>query len=144
MFRLGMILLGGAMVLHARYTLPKKKTQDEEQADDSSNPTLPGGSKLYPDAPEPTLDPAVYNNPLLIGPPGGTGHQLPPAGGPTDPHGLPIPGAGIGGTINAGQLGAAGRAYNTIIGNAYKGIRQEVTNVERFVNFHRRLFKKLF
>lgn len=136
MLRLGMVLLGTALILHGKSkTAPKSDEEDPSQPDDSFPPSATKRSTLGLDTPD-----AV--NPLLIGPPSANVNELLPASGSVfNPN---IPGNSAYGVINEAELGAAFRAYRTVLGQAAPGIRREISNVKRFASFHRRLFHKIF
>jgi hypothetical protein len=122
MLRLGMILLGSALVLHGRNKAHGKDDGKDTSPDDDSSAN-PGG--FAPKAYEPVLDRAIDpTNPFLPGP-GGDGNPntapVPPSifnpgGGTLGP--INNVGATDGGgaaAITANQLSAANNAYKSII-----------------------------
>lgn len=151
MLRLGLTLLGTAIVLHARR---RAATQGDavEQASDSDDSATGQASQAPPRSWEPTLDPAITTNPLLIGQEGGgsgnpnTAFQFPnTVNNPNTWFSNPeLPTGGIPVGTDAWHVG--GIATGAQLSTAYKSY-QRVTDpslVKRAYNFHKRLFKKIF
>ncbi len=164
MLRLGLALVGTALLLHSRGV----KAAEEKQAEGEDPDASPGTSGTkYPTTP--TIDPAIWTNPLLIGPAGAIGNLgwnlglgtnlglVPGTGFGGVPQILPT-GLGSGQTVGAmtpDQLSAANHMYQQIVGAIPSAIAQKIRNVKsladfqarsasKVVSFHKRLLKKIF
>lgn len=166
MLRLGLALVGTALLLHSRKVkAASDKEQESENPESSSESPFPG-IKLPG---EPVLDPAITGNPLLIGPAGAIGDlgwnlglgsslgQTPGVGFGGVPQLLPQ-GLGSGQTVGMNtpdQLSAAHHMYQQIVGAIPSAVAQKIRDVKaladfqarsakKVVGFHRRVIKKIF
>ncbi len=148
MLKLGMLILGGALVLHARRN--KAAADDKsETPDDSDAPGQPGSKS----DPLPTLDPAleylIPGGPSHPGLPGFSdlfGDTLPvhfthPGEGPVMPTGS-LPGV-AGNLPSAAQLSAVNNIYKGITGLIPRSLHTEYANMNRLADFKGRLRRKL-
>lgn len=143
------LLLVAAIVVGSRH---RKKASDSSTDQDPGGEDAPPGTPgtLFPNTLEPVLDSAVTTwanvpglNPPSVGTPWNPADVTQPApwqpgGSTTHTDDGEYAGAA---SISAGQLSAANYSYNYIL---QKGLKQEISNARRFVNFHKRLFKKIF
>jgi hypothetical protein len=133
MLRLGLVLVGAALLLHGRKLTRPKNEEDDLNPDAEGEGS--GFGKIEQFKP--------YKNPLLYreGDAGAGDFDAFP-GGVGLPGFDPIGGAGYGniGAITGAQLGAAQGAYNSIVGFLPSAIHQKISNVKRAVSWHRRVF----
>ncbi len=148
MLKLGMILLGSALVLHGRNKASGKDDDKNANPDDDSSAN-PGG--FAPKPYEPVLDSALGpNNPFVIGTSGGDGNPNTAPTYPTigNPWGGPIgPIVNVGTTddanaaaITANQLSAANNAYGRLVGLIPDAARFHISTIKRLASWHKRVF----
>jgi len=146
MLRLGMVLLGSALILRARSRSSEDKREEKDEPG-SDGAGIPGTKN-----PDPTLDPAlqsVYTTAMPLGYPSWGdlfGNTIPvqftsPGERPIMPGGA-IPGV-AGALPSAAQLTAVNRIYKGITGMIPTSLRQEYSNMNRLAEFKARLRRKL-
>lgn len=150
MMRLGLVLLGVAILLRGRKAMAGEE-EKESEVDPDSNAEAPPAAPFYKET-VPMLDNAIWENPLLIGP-GARGDlgwnlglgsnlgQTPGTGFGGVPQILPQ-GLGSGQTIGAttpDQLSAAHHMYQQIVGAIPSAITQKIANVKALADFQSRV-----